>query len=193
MSLKKIDIEQNSPEWNALRRLHVGASDCPSICGVDPYKKPEKLWKQKFTGEKQYVSPAMERGKTLEPFARQMLEKANGVTYKPIVVRDDEFDFMIASLDGYDPVAQVIIEIKCPGDKMFNQIILDRKIPIHYIYQMQHQMRVTGLSKCLLIPFNGVYFEEIEVDRDEAIINELIAKERHFYQSLIYGEYIPYA
>lgn len=187
-----LKIDQDSPEWHELRRLNIGASDAPCICGVDPYKKAEKLFRQKMTGEKQYVSPQMERGKRLEITARRLLEKVNGCKYEPIVVRDEEFDFMIASLDGYDAMKGIGIEIKCPNEKLFNSIVLDHKIPKSYIYQIQHQMRVTGLSKWTLVPFNGLYFEEIEIERDEDIINEIIEKERHFYacmQNMEWREY----
>lgn len=99
---------------------------------------------------------------------------------------------MIASLDGWDDLNKVGIEIKCPSDKVFNQIILERKIPKHYIYQMQHQMYLMDSDSWLLIPFNGIYFEEIEIDRDEDIIQELLSKEGRFYESLVYGEYKTY-
>ncbi len=107
----------------------------------------------------------------------------------PLVVQHDEHEWMIASLDGYNESTKKGIEIKCPGDKLFNQIIIERKIPKHYIYQIQHQMAVTVLHTWSLIVFNGVYFEEFHVDRDEDIIQELIAKEQRFYQSLLEGEF----
>lgn len=190
--MKILDVIQGSPEWELLRRTSVGASDCAAICGIDPYKKPDKLWKQKFTGEKQYISPAMERGKQLEPLARSMFERSYGIKFPPLVGMSDEFDFMIASFDGYNVQWKSLIEIKCPNEKLFDQIILERKIPKSYIYQIQHQLFVCGSEYGYLIPFNGLYFEEIVVERDETIIKEIIAKERHFYECLINGEYIQW-
>ena len=187
--MKIIPIKQNSEEWEAFRRTKIGASDCPAICGVDPYKKPEKLFNQKFTGEKQYETPAMRRGKELEPKARELMSKAMGKCYLPVVGQHEEFDWMIASFDGFDISTKDIIEIKCPSEKTFNEIVLERKIPKQYIYQMQHQMFVAELEECLLIPFNGLYFEEIVIERDEDIIQELFEKERHFYQCMLEGEY----
>ena len=187
--MKIVNLKQGSSEWDAFRRIHIGASEAPAIAGVDPYTKPEKLWHRKFTGEKQYVSPAMRRGTELEPLVRKMLERTDGVCYLPLVVQHDEHEWMIASLDGYDESTKKGIEIKCPGDKLFNQIIIDRDIPKHYIYQIQHQMSVTNLHTWSLIVFNGTYFEEFHVDRDEDIIQELIEKEQRFYQSLLEGEF----
>lgn len=192
MDYIKIKIDQGTAEWDSFRRTHIGASEAPAICGVDPYKKPEKLWKQKFTGEKQSVSPSMLRGKKLEPIARAMLEKANGVIYETPVLQSNVHNWMIASLDGFHEVNKVGIEIKCPGDKVFNQIIIDRDIPKHYIYQIQHQMYVTGFNKWVLVPFNGIYFEECIIYRDESIIEEILRKEKHFYECLLYGEFSPY-
>lgn len=187
--MKILDIEQDSPEWHILRRTHLGASDAAAVCGVDPYKKPEKLFKQKMLGEKQWVTPQMERGKKLEIVARDLLEKVNGVKLVPIVVQDTDDEFMIASLDGYDFYNCMGVEIKCPGEKIFHEIIINRNIPKHYIYQMQHQMKVMGLPRWTLVPFNGVYFEEIVVERDEDIIKEIVEKERHFYECMINMEW----
>lgn len=187
--MKILDLKPNTEEWVQFRRLHIGGSEAAAICGVDPYCKPEKLWKRKFTGEKQYVSPAMQRGTQLEPIARKMLGRLDNVCYLPLVVQHDEYEWMIASLDGYDESTQKGIEIKCPGDKLFDKIIIDRDIPKHYIYQIQHQMEVTGLHTWSLIVFNGTYFEEFHVDRDEEIIQELIEKESRFYESLLEGEF----
>lgn len=187
--MKILNVDQNSKEWESLRRTKIGASEAPCICGVDPYKKPEKLFKQKFTGEKQYVSYAMNRGKHLEPIAREMIEKMTGTVYAPLVVQHDEHDWMIASLDGYSEEHKILIEIKCPGEKVFNQIIIEREIPVSYIYQIQHQLEVTGLDQASLVVFNGVYLETRVVERDSAIIKEILEKEAHFYNCLIYGEY----
>ena len=187
--MKIINLEPNTPEWEAFRRLKIGASDCPAICGVDPYTKPEKLWKRKFTGDKQYVSPAMRRGSELEGLARQMLEKSRGCAFPPMVVQHDRYDWMIASLDGYNEGWKCGVEIKCPGEKVFNKIVIERDIPKNYIYQVQHQMCVTDNEEYVLLVFNGVYFEEFSIYRDEGIIEELIAKEERFYESLIRGEY----
>lgn len=179
-----IDVEQGSKEWLELRRLKIGASDAGVIMGVDPYKNVLQLWEEKILGKSGFVSSAMRRGSRLEPIARDIIEKSHNITYSPIVLQSDEYSWMIASLDGYNEEQKKIIEIKCPNDETFNNIIESRDIPLHWVCQMQHQMCVTGLSECLLVVFNGVYCFGRVIRRDDSQINNIIEKEREFFNSL---------
>lgn len=180
-----LDIAPNTEEWVILRRNKIGASDAPVIMGVDPYRSPSELWEEKMIGSKQFTSKAMRRGHDLEPIARDLVCKSHQSWYSPIVAQSDEYSWMIASLDGYDEVTQKIIEIKCPNDATFAHIESTLEVPIHWEYQMQHQMYVTGQSKCTLIVFNGDYFIEVVVNRDNTLIERLIEKELSFYQSMV--------
>lgn len=180
-----LDIQQNTQEWEILRRNKIGASDAPVIMGVDPYRSPAELWEEKMIGSKIYSNKAMKRGHDLEPIVRSLVCKTHNSWYAPIVAQSDEHPFMIASLDGYDEVEQRIIEIKCPNDATFLHIENTLEVPIHWQYQMQHQMFVTGLSKCTLIVFNGSYFVEVVVNRDNTFIEAMIEKELAFYQSMM--------
>lgn len=180
-----IDIAQGTSEWNELRRHKIGASDCPVICGVDPYRTPIQLWEEKISGKKQFVSSAMRRGTELESVARDLIQKSHCAIYIPIVVQSDQYDWMIASLDGYDEERQKILEIKCPNEETFIKVAHFSDVPIHWLYQMQHQMFVTGLQECSLAVFNGTYCAEVCVKRDNVLIEEIITKEQAFYDSLI--------
>lgn len=187
--MKIIQIDQNTSEWESFRRTMIGGSDAASVCGVDPYKKPEKLFKQKYAGEKQWVSPAMQRGKDLEPIARERYERLIERKLLPTVGIHNEIDWMMASFDGYDPSTGKIIEIKCPSDKTFDKIVLEGNIPIQYIYQMQHQMMVADANESTLVVFNGSFLVDFSISRDDSICKEILEKESHFYECLIYGEY----
>lgn len=183
--MKIIEIEQGSPEWIELRRNKIGASEAGMICGVDPYKTALQLWEEKKGHKKSYTTKAMQRGHDLEPVARELIEKSHVANYKPIVIQSEDKDFMIASLDGYDIKSDRMIEIKCPKEETFDSIAQSGCIPPHWIYQMNHQMFVAELQECFLILFNGVYCAEFVVKRDNALIEEIIAKEEAFYEHMV--------
>lgn len=176
--MKLINLAQGSPEWLAFRRFKIGASDAAAVLGISPWKTPLQLWEEKINGTETAQNAAMTRGKNLEETARVFFNKLLKANFHPIVAQHDEHDWMIASLDGFDPGLNALVEIKCPSK-------IGEEIPAHYYAQMQHQFAVTGLEK-------GFYFEFIEdgvysstaVNRDDAYIKKLIAKEQAFEQSL---------
>ena len=85
--MKRLNIEQDSPEWHELRNCSIGASDCPSIMGVG-YDTPKNLWKQKL-GAKKFQSDAMKEGKELEP---QLRELGPVLAEKHIVIAKERYE-----------------------------------------------------------------------------------------------------
>jgi len=181
--MKIIELIPNSPEWEQFRRTRIGASDCPIIMGVG-YITPQKLWEQKTSGKQSYENASMRRGRDLEPIAREKIEQAHSSSYIPLVV-EAENGWQMASLDGYCPETKRIIEIKCPNEKIFNEFVESEVVPGYYLWQIQHQLCVTGLDECTLVLFNGEVIAEMVIKRDENIIASLQEKEYEFYQSML--------
>lgn len=183
--MKLIAIEQNTPEWLEMRRTKIGASDCAIIMRESPYKTPIKLWEEKVQGKSSgYHSAAMQRGHDLEPVARALAEKLHNTCYRPVCVQHPEHEWMIASLDGYDPIHENIIEIKIPNQETFAKISYG-EIPVHYEWQMQHQMAVTGLKKAFLFAYHEGRCTFHTIERDETKIEQLIEAELRFYERMI--------
>lgn len=182
---------QGTEEWLDLRRSSVTASDAPIIMRKSPWKKPDQLLKEKLgLLPTPYASDAMLRGQKLEEPARCLFEEMTGITVFPAVVFHKGHSWMIASLDGLSIDGKTMVEIKCPGEKGFAEAERGR-IPEHYNIQMQHQMLCTGLSKCLYFVFNGERGVLLECERDDALIELLIEKEKVFYECLISNSPLP--
>ena len=98
--MKTLDIQQDTPEWHQLRRECIGASDIPKILGLNPWDDICKLFAEKKGLGEQRSSAAMERGKALEPLARECLGRLHSCFYEPIVAQHDEYPWMIASMDA---------------------------------------------------------------------------------------------
>lgn len=193
-----LDINQDTPEWHELRRKKIGASDCPVIQDVSPYKKKYQLMEEKLLGKGTgYSNESMRRGKDVEPLARVMISKLRGTNYQPVVGLNPHADYQIASFDGWD--GESFIEIKCPKEETFNRV-KSGDIPIEYFWQVQHECCVANTSfgwldviKAKWIPEESRW--EIEdhfptkIAKDEKAITELLSSEWEFYQKMINFEY----
>ncbi len=185
--MRIIEIAQGSEEWLALRRSKITATDCAAILGKSKYKSPYMVWLDKMGKSKQVDNEAMERGRRLEPEAREYFSKKLGMKFEPAVVISDENPWQMASLDGWNEENGVILEIKCPGEPAFREAQAG-KIPEEYVLQCLHQLAVCdkAVQNRLCFYFEGIYgIETVEmaIGRDETEIVDLTAKERAFYQN----------
>ena len=185
--MKFIDLEQGSDAWHEFRRSHIGASNCAAILGRSRYKTPYMVWAEMIRGEKIDPTAAMERGTKLEPHARLLLCHRHDTMYRPVVVQSIERDWQMASLDAYS--GDMAVEIKCPGEKTIREII-DGEIPEEYVWQIQHQMAVTGHASQYLFAYHPDFEKDIDktivlINRDEAMIEELNEAELSFYRNFL--------
>ena len=138
--MKYIDVEQGSPEWHELRRTKIGASNSPAILGISPYKTKNDVFNEMAFGEKPFINKAMSRGSLLEEEARTYLNNLNPFhiednIFTPAVIVHDTMEFIMASLDGINKSETMILEIKCPGEKVYEQCALG-KIPKHCVFTL---------------------------------------------------------
>lgn len=131
-----IDMEQGSPEWLALRKTKITATDASVIMGANPWKTKSQLYQEKLSDDPPKPPNArMQRGVVLEPIARALFCFKTGHHMIPkVIVRG----WAMASLDGINDRDE-ILEIKCPGEKD-HSLAMRGQIPEHYFPQLQHQM-----------------------------------------------------
>lgn len=188
--------EQRSPEWLAMRRGVITASQAHRL--LTPAKRKtyalELLSERLTEPEPGYTSPAMQWGIDTEPAAKCAYELHTGRE-----VRDAGFVWMDdARLVGCSPdgwVADGLIEIKCPNTSTHLGYCLDRKPPPEYQAQMDLQMLVTGRDWCdwvsydprltvndlLIVPISRS--REREAKLEEGIV-EVLSLIRMFEKSL---------
>lgn len=174
-------FKQNSPEWYTWRQGGLGASDAPIIMGVSPFQSRFELWLAKTgKGSKPDFHPnaikAMVRGTLLEPVARTCYEKKVGVSFESDVnVIHPQYDFIRASLDGYNAAHNRIVEIKCPG-KVDLEEARKGRVPKKYLPQVQLQLALTGAVACDYFTFDGEDGSAVEVLPDIEYQAKLIAE-----------------
>ena len=176
------DLVQGSPEWLALRKTKITATDSCIIMGVSHWKTRIQLYHEKLSNDPPMSkNEKMQRGIDLEPIARDLFCLQTGIFVEPKVVVKD---WAMASLDGINESLDCIVEIKCPGEKD-HAIALKGKIPDHYYPQIQHQMYVTEIDEAYYFSFDGIDGVIVKVNRDNEYIEKMIEQEKRFYQCIL--------
>ena len=177
------NLEQGTPEWKLWRKSKIMATDSPIILGVNPYKTPYKLWREKLSLDDEMTpNERMLEGARLEPIAREAFVKHLNLSFEPLVCVSKEFDWMGASLDGFNQKEGLAVEIKC-SRKCFENAENDFIEP-YYIAQIQHQMCVLNLKMMFYFAYWGGNFVIKEIHRDENLIRNIIELGTDFYYNL---------
>lgn len=181
-AVELIEIEQGSPQWLALRKTKVTATDAPIVLGVSRWKNKIQLYHEKLSDD-QPASPnaAMQRGLDLEPIARDLFNLRRKLNMEPVVMVRD---WLMASLDGWDSSIGCVLEIKCAGS-VDHESALKGKVPDHYYPQLQLQMYVSGAQQAYYDSFDGIDEVVIVVDRDDSYIEKMLPKLKEFYDCLV--------
>ena len=190
---KIIDKRKMSQEdWQAYRMKQkgIGGSEAATILNIQPsYAKPPFiLWLEK-TGQKD-VEPIdneyIKWGNIMEPVIRKQFSLESGlkVFQNNFVLQHDEYDFMIANLDGevLDPnrEGRGVLEIKTTSEWNKKEWDGDH-VPNHYNIQVQHYMAVTGYKWAIIVVLiGGNKLRHWYIERDDEIIEFLIQKEKEF-------------
>lgn len=181
-------IHQRSPEWYELRKRKVGASDANVIMGVSPFKTPYQLWLEKMDFAESKETEAMRFGNDMEPLVRERFFKQTKIPVIPQVMFHMEHDWLMASLDGLSADGKTAVEIKCHRSPVdFEYVQETGQVPPKYYPQVQVQMEVVDVGSMFYMCFYQKDFILIEVERDQAYINEMIPKLKDFYDLMMEG------
>lgn len=129
-----VNIDNLSPEeFTMSRREGLGASDMPTVLGMNPYKTKAELLKEKLskelTEEEKQIAllPAVRKGHDLEPM---IIDKARIVMQQQIIKPSDryrmkEYPFIKINYDGVAGTAEqyIPVEIKvvtAKGERHYN-------------------------------------------------------------------------
>ena len=171
-------MAQKSEEWFNIRIGKMSASHANTIrangTGLQTYII-ELLAEMFSSAEKGiYTNEDMERGNLLEDEARSFYETLTNTDVEQVgFVEINEFA-------GVSPDGLVgddgLLEIKCPNDKTFVKLLLDKKVKKEYYDQMQMQMLATERNWCDYFCYNPnfeqCYFMQ-RIFRDEKAIEEI--------------------
>ncbi len=177
--------------WLKARASGLGASEIAAACGESPWDSPYSLWarKSRHLPEKD-ESEAMTWGRLLEPVIIAEYGRRSGRKAEPhgLLLRSREHPWALATLDGMtwsdDGQAPWPLEIKNSSQYMAEHWV--EGPPVHYQYQVQQQMLVTGARKatsaCLL---GGNRLVWCDIERDERMIRKIIERGSELWQRVL--------
>lgn len=184
---------QTEEQWQEFRRnmKGIGGSDVAVILGLSPFKTPFSLWLEK-TGQikpKPLDNEYVEWGNLLEPIIRDKFRRETGfeVSECPYVLGHDNHDFMVANIDGIviDNSGEGIgvLEIKTTSER--HKKDWENGIPEYYMCQVQHYLGVTDYKYAYVaVLIGGSHFKYFRVERDDFIIDRIIAAEMQFMEMM---------
>lgn len=172
--------QASSSFWFAMRQWRVTASTLheASVCQTD-----DGALVKKIKGAAKVETPAMLRGKKLEPLVRKALEKKLSVkTTETGLILNSDFPVFGASPDGLITETHVL-EIKCPSTKeTFNKYFSqDRTKPApRYMAQIQLQMFMCNKNEGIFCVADPAFTAE------EPITTELyVPYDKEFTESIL--------
>ena len=154
----ELEIEQGSLEWHQERAGRVTGTSLQSAIGAK-YSNPKKLWtigdkklqetlsysiiSERMT-EVQIVelnTPAVERGRELEPFAIKAVSKLKETEFLEcgMLISEDlpEFGFSPDAVHKNDKGVIVGgLETKCPSSKKHIEYLIKKQVPSEYYWQV---------------------------------------------------------
>lgn len=176
-----LDVIQGSKSWFDARVGKVSAS-CFSKIITSTGKKSTQykgymngLIAEIAMGRKieTHQSEAMKRGTELEEEARQAYEFITSEEVKEVgMVFKNEDRFISCSPDGL--MDKKGLEIKCPNPGTHIKYLLENRLPVDYVPQVQGSMLVTGLDKWDFMSYHPELEQFlIEVKRDDEFCKSL--------------------
>jgi putative phage-type endonuclease len=163
------DINQGSPEWFEIRVGKVTASHAQAIGnngkGLDTYLLEVVSEMFSSAQKDQYSNEHTERGNELEPLARSMYELQKNVEVEEIGFAEYN-DFVGCSPDGLVG-DDGMIEIKCPDDKTYFNLLMNENIDSSYIWQCQMNLLILEKKWCDLIFYNPNFEKSMKIFRLE--------------------------
>lgn len=194
-----------SIEFIKERQKGIGGSDVGAIMGVNKYKSVFEVYMDKI----EIIEDAVEsinhkslyENKSESAYWGETLKEVNAKEYtvrtgKKVrkenkVLIDSEYDFMRANIDRKVIGENSILMCKTSSTFLAKEYE-GEEIPASFILQCQHNMRVSGTSKCYIASLiGGQKFVIKEIERDDELINMIIEKEKDFWYNHVLKKVPP--
>lgn len=183
------DMERE--EWLRLRREGIGSSDAAAAVGLNPYQSPLELWMHK-TGRGDLLpaidpsddSSPMYWGTLLEPIVAAHYTRRTGNKVRRInaILQHPKLPWMRANLDREVVGAPEVQILECKTTGQHGAKLWKDGVPHYVQLQVMHQLAVTGKRTAdVAVLICGQELQVHRIERDEAMIAQLIALEEQFW------------
>ena len=184
----------SNEEWLRLRKTGIGGSDAGSICGVNPFGSPMKVYYDKTSSNiEELDNEAVRQGHDLEDYVAQRFMEVTGLKVRRsnFMYRSTEYPFMIADVDRL--VVGEDAGLECKTASAYNtDKWKDGNIPLHYIMQCYHYMAVTGKRTWYIAAvILGREFTYRKLVWDDDLIAQMISVEKNFWENHVLPGILP--
>lgn len=177
------------------RTKFLGSSDAAGVLGLSRWATPLSVWAEK-TGNivlPEKESEAIELGRELESYVAKRFSRITGKKVARVnePYHHKKHPFLAAQIDRRIVGEKAILEAKTASAWKAKEW-KDGDIPMEYIIQVYHQLAVTGVEKAYIAVLIGNQeFKWKEINRDEKVLNDLVKKEVHFWNTFVVPNVMP--
>lgn len=174
----------------AIERPTIGGSDAAAVLGISPWTTPLQLYRR-LAGEAapaetdlEELSEAVRWGNLLEPVVAERYAEVTGrkVRREPRRLRHKVHAMLTAHIDRRTDDPERILEVKTARYGRDWGAEGTDEVPPHYVAQCMHYLAVTGAKVCdLAVLIAGSDFRVYPIERDEAVVSQLIERELEFW------------
>lgn len=183
--LEREQFAQRTPEWYAVRRDMLTASDAAAALGIKPYPSYRGCPRRDLVRKKVTNAPVnnmfVMHGQKYEDEARDWIAEAMGETILEVgLVRHKEHAWLGASPDGVTLTGK-LVEIKCP----LKRPIKPGYVPEHYYAQMQVQMEVCDVDVTIYGEYKPAALSADATTRQLSLC--LVQRDRQWFADNVYA------
>ena len=181
-------------EWLRYRKGGIGGSDAGAVCGLNPYRTAMEVYYDKTSDEiEEMDNEAMRQGREFEEYVARRFMEATGkkVRRANALYYDERCPFMYADVDRLVVGENAGLECKTASPYMADQW-KDGKIPLSYQIQCYHYMSVFQADTWYIaVLIYGKEFQFHRIERDEAVISDLMRIEENFWKEHVEKKILP--
>lgn len=188
--------------WLQVRQGGIGSSDAAAALGLNPYKSQLQLWMEK-TGRDASLpkldpdddSTPVYWGALLEPIVATHYTRRTGYRVRRLnaVLQHPDHPWMLANIDREVVGAADVQILECKTAGIHGARLWRDGVPAYVQLQVMHQLAVTGKQAAdVAVLLGGQDLQVFRIVRDDAMIAQLIALERQFWDC-VEGDQAPAA
>ncbi len=187
-------LNLSKEDWLRYRKCGITGTDAGAILGVNPYRSAFQVYCDKNSETIENIdNEAMRQGRDLEDYVAQRFTEATGLKVRRAnaIYQSEEHPLLLADFDRLIVGQKAGLECKTVSPFSADKWA-DGKIPAHYMAPVNHYLAVSGFDCWYIAAL--IFGKELVIHKittDKEVLNNLIAKEEHFWKYNVMPEIPP--
>ena len=187
-------LNLSKEDWLRYRKCGITGTDAGAILGLNPYRSAFQVYHDKISDTIENIdNEAMRQGRDLEDYVAQRFTEATGLKVRRAnaIYQSEEHPLLLADFDRLIVGQKAGLECKTVSPFSADKWA-DGKIPAHYMAQVNHYLAVSGFDCWYIAAL--IFGKELVIHKittDKEVLNNLIAKEEHFWKYNVMPEIPP--